>query len=36
MGLLGPPKETKTLASPLSDREFLRIQEPEVRIWHGA
>jgi hypothetical protein len=36
MGLLGPPKVMKTPASPLSDREFLRIQNPEVRIWYGV
>jgi hypothetical protein len=36
MGLLGPPKEMKTLLRPYPTVNFLRIQNPEVRIWHGA
>jgi hypothetical protein len=36
MGLLGPPKGDEDASVALSDCEFLRIQNPEVRIWYGA
>jgi hypothetical protein len=36
MGLLAQPKVMKTPASPLSDRECLRIQKSESGMAHGA